>query len=249
MTAAVFAETGSAIGPTLALILGAGMFAQWVAWRIQVPSIIALLTAGLLLGPVTGVVEPDELLGGTLFPLVSLAVALILFEGGLDLPPRELRNTGTVVRRLISVGAVVTFLIGWYGAREIFDISNQASIVLGAVLVVTGPTVVGPLLRFVRPAGTTGPILRAEGVLIDPIGATAALIAFEIVLTDAPDEAVATIAGVVLLTIVAGAGIGLATAGALDYALRRFLIPDQLAVPVTFAFVVASFVATNASSR
>ena len=82
------------------------MFAQWVAWRIQVPSIIALLTAGLLLGPVTGVVEPDELLGGTLFPLVSLAVALILFEGGLDLPPREMRNTGTVVRRLISVVAV-----------------------------------------------------------------------------------------------------------------------------------------------
>ncbi len=245
MTAAVLAATESAIGPTLALILGAGMLAQWVAWRIQVPSIIALLTAGLLLGPVTGIVEPDELLGGTLFPLVSLAVALILFEGGLDLPPRELRNTGTVVRRLISIGAVVTFLVGWYGAREIFDISNQAAIVLGAVLVVTGPTVVGPLLRFVRPAGTTGPILRAEGVLIDPIGATAALIAFEIVLTDAPDEAVVTIAGVVLLTIVAGAGIGLAAAVTLDYALRRFLIPDQLTVPVTFAFVVASFVATN----
>jgi NhaP-type Na+/H+ or K+/H+ antiporter len=102
VTAAVLAATESAIGPTLALILGAGMLAQWVAWRIQVPSIIALLIAGLLLGPVTGIVEPDELLGGTLFPLVSLAVALILFEGGLDLPPRELRNTGIVVRRLIS---------------------------------------------------------------------------------------------------------------------------------------------------
>jgi len=245
VTAAMLAATESAIGPTLALILGAGMIAQWIAWRIQVPSIIALLLAGLLLGPVTGIVEPDELLGGTLFPLVSLAVALILFEGGLDLRPRELRNTGTVVRRLISFGAVVTFLIGWYGAREVFDISNQAAIVLGAVLVVTGPTVVGPLLRFVRPAGTTGPILRAEGVLIDPIGATAALIAFEIVLTDAPDEAFITIAGVVLLTLVAGAGIGLAAAITLDTALRRFLIPDQLTVPVTFAFVVASFVATN----
>jgi NhaP-type Na+/H+ or K+/H+ antiporter len=241
----MLAASESTVGPTLALILGAGMVAQWVAWRIQVPSIIALLIAGLLLGPVAGVLEPDELLGGTLFPLVSLAVALILFEGGLDLPPRELRNTGTVVRRLISVGAIVTLLISWYFAREIFGISNQASLVLGAVLVVTGPTVVGPLLRFVRPTGTTGPILRAEGVLIDPIGATAALIAFEIVLTEAPDEAVATVVGVVLLTIVAGAGIGLATAVVLDVALRRFLIPDQLTVPITFAFVVASFVATN----
>ena len=245
MTAAMWAASESAIGPTLALMLGAGMLAQWIAWRIQVPSIIALLVAGLLLGPVTGIVEPDELLGGTLFPLVSLAVALILFEGGLDLPPRELRNTGTVVRRLITVGATITFLVSWYAAREVFGISNQAAIVLGAVLVVTGPTVVGPLLRFVRPAGSTGPILRAEGVLIDPIGATAALIAFEIVLTDAPDEAVATVIGVVLLTIVAGAGIGLASAVVLDIALRRFLIPDQLIVPVTFAFVVAAFVATN----
>ncbi len=245
MIGAVVAATESTIGPTLALILGAGMLAQWLAWRTQVPSIIALLIAGLLLGPVTGVVEPDELLGGTLFPLVSLAVAVILFEGGLDLRPRELRNTGTVVRRLISVGAIATFLVSWYGAREIFGISNQAAIVLGAVLVVTGPTVVGPLLQFVRPAGTTGPILRAEGVLIDPIGATAALIAFEIVLLDQPDEAIATVAGVVLLTIVAGAGIGLAAAIALDTALRRFFIPDQLTVPITFAIVVASFVATN----
>ncbi|NQY57733.1 MAG: sodium:proton antiporter [Ilumatobacteraceae bacterium] len=235
----------SAIGPTLALILGAGMLAQWLAWRTQIPSIIALLVAGLILGPGLGVVDPDELLGGTLFPLVSLAVALILFEGGLDLPPRALRSTGTVVRRLISIGALVTGVITWYAAREIFGISNQAAIVLGAVLVVTGPTVVGPLLRFVRPAGRTGPILRAEGVLIDPIGATAALVAFEIVITDETDEAIFTIVGVVVLTLLAGVGIGLVAAFVLDLALRRFLIPDQLATPITLAFVIGAFVATN----
>ncbi len=242
---AVLAVGESAVGPSLALILGAGMLAQWLAWRTQIPSIIALLLAGLLLGPVTGIVDPDELLGGTLFPLVSLAVAVILFEGGLDLPPRELRSTGTVVRRLITVGAIITFLVAWISARSVFDISNAAAMVLGAVLVVTGPTVVGPLLRFVRPAGPTGPILRAEGVLIDPIGATGALLAFEIVVTDAPDEAVSKLIGVLVLTLVAGAGLGLAAAVILDTALRRFLIPDQLVVPVTFAFVVASFVAAN----
>lgn len=241
----MMAATESTIGPTLALILGAGMVAQWLAWRAQIPSIIALLVAGLLLGPVTGFLNPDDLLGGTLFPLVSLAVAVILFEGGLDLPPRELRNTGTVVRRLITVGAVITFLISWYGAREIFGLSDQAAIVLGAVLVVTGPTVVGPLLQFVRPVGPVGPILRLEGVLIDPIGATAALIAFEIVVKDTTDGALTTVAGVVLLTIAVGAGIGFAAAVVLDTALRRFLIPDQLTVPITFAFVVASFVAAN----
>lgn len=244
MTAFVAADA-STFSPTLAVILGVGMLAQWLAWRAQVPSIVALLVAGLLLGPVTGVVDPDDLLGESLFSLVSLAVALILFEGGLDLPPRELRNTGTVVRRLITAGAAVTFLVGWFAARQIFDIPDDAAIVLGAVLVVTGPTVVGPLLRFVRPAGPTGPILRAEGVLIDPIGATAALVAFEIVLRDRPDEAFSAVIGMVLLTIIAGAGIGLASAVILDVALRRFLIPDQLTVPTTLAFVIGSFVVTN----
>jgi NhaP-type Na+/H+ or K+/H+ antiporter len=147
MSSAVLAAGESAIGPTLALIVGAGMIAQWVAWRTQIPGIIALLVAGLTLGPVTGVINPDELLGDTLFPLVSLSVALILFEGGLDLPPRELRNTGNVVRRLITIGALVTAVVAWYSAREIFGLSDRVAVVLAAVLVVTGPTVVGPLLR------------------------------------------------------------------------------------------------------
>ena len=88
----------SAIGPTLALIVGAGMIAQWIAWRFQIPGIIALLVAGLTLGPVTGLIKPDELLGDTLFPLVSLSVALILFEGGLDLTAARVaqhRNSGS----------------------------------------------------------------------------------------------------------------------------------------------------------
>ncbi|MFK8025911.1 MAG: cation:proton antiporter [Ilumatobacter sp.] len=245
MIAVVLAAGESAIGPTLALIVGAGMVAQWIAWRFQIPSIISLLVAGLTLGPVTGLLAPDDLLGDSLFPLVSLSVALILFEGGLDLPPRELRNTGVAVRRLISVGAVVTGVVGWFAAREIFGISDDVAIVLAAVLVVTGPTVVGPLLRFVRPAGTTGPILRAEGVLIDPIGATAALVAFEIVLADETGEAVTSLVLIVGRTLLAGIGLGLVGAFILDNALKRFLIPDQLAVPSTFAVVIAAFVAAN----
>ncbi len=153
MQVATLLAAESAIGPTLAVVVGVGMFAQWVAWRTQIPSIIMLLVAGFLLGPVFQVVDPDELLGDTLFPLVSLSVALILFEGGLDLKPRELRNTGTVVRRLITLGAAVTFVVAAWAAERLFDMSWDAAVVMAAVLVVTGPTVVGPLLRFVRPAG------------------------------------------------------------------------------------------------
>ena len=243
MTALLAAE--SPIGLTLAVIVGAGMAAQWLAWRLQIPSIIALLLAGLLLGPGLGVIDPEEFLGDTLFPLVSLSVALILFEGGLDLPPRELRNTGTAVRRLITIGAAITFVVTTWAAQRVFDLPIEPAIVLGAVLVVTGPTVVGPLLGYVRPAGTVGPVLRAEGVLIDPIGATAALIAFELALADTTDEAIGSVALIVLRTLVGGAGIGLVAALILDYALRRYLIPDQLAVPATLAVVVAAFVVTN----
>ena len=151
MIAALLAADGPSIGISLAVILGVGVFAQWLAWRTQIPSIIALLVAGLILGGVFEV-DPEDLLGDTLFPLVSLSVALILFEGGLDLPPRELRNTGTVVRRLISLGAILTFVVAAWGAHRIFDLPAETAIVLGTVLVVTGPTVVGPLLRFVRPS-------------------------------------------------------------------------------------------------
>lgn len=244
-TATVFAASESAIGPTLAIIVGVGMAAQWIAWRTQIPSIILLLISGLLLGPVFHIIDPDEFLGGTLFPIVSLSVALILFEGGLDLPPRELRSTGTVVRRLISIGALLTFLIGAWGAQRLFDLSRGAAFVLAAVLIVTGPTVVGPLLRFVRPSGRTGPMLRAEGILIDPIGATASLIAFEVALTDEPGEALASVFGVIGLTLLAGIGIGFVLAYILDLALRRFLIPDHLGNPMALAIVVVGFVISN----
>jgi NhaP-type Na+/H+ or K+/H+ antiporter len=241
----LLAATESALGPTLAIIVGVGMAAQWIAWRTQVPSIILLLVAGLLLGPVFSLIDPDAFLGGTLFPVVSLSVALILFEGGLDLPPRELRSTGTVVRRLITVGAIITFLVAAWGAEQMFDISRGAAAVMAAVLVVTGPTVVGPLLRFVRPSGRTGPMLRAEGILIDPIGATAALVAFEVALTDEPGEAISAVLGVIGLTLLAGAGIGFLLAYVLDHALRRFLIPDHLGNPIALAIVIVGFVISN----
>lgn len=241
----IFAASESALGPTLAVIVGVGMAAQWLAWRSQIPSIILLLVAGLVLGPVTGVVDPDAFLGGTLFPIVSISVALILFEGGLDLPPRELRATGTVVRRLISIGAIITFFVAIWGAERLFDISRGAAAVLAAVLVVTGPTVVGPLLRFVRPNGRTGPMLRAEGILIDPIGATASLVAFEAALTEDTGEALSTILGVIGLTLLVGIGIGFLAAYILDHALRRFLIPDHLGNPIALAFVIVAFVVSN----
>ncbi len=235
----------SGIGTTLAIIVGVGMAAQWIAWRTQIPSIILLLMSGLALGPVFGVIDPDALLGKTLFPIVSISVALILFEGGLDLPPRELRASGRVVRLLITLGAAITFGIAAWGSEHLFGISRGAAAVMAAVLVVTGPTVVGPLLRFVKPNGQTGAMLRAEGILIDPIGATAALLAFEAALLVDVNEAIGRLAWVMGLTLVVGIGIGFAVGYLLDHAMNRFLVPDHLANPIAMALVIVAFVVSN----
>ena len=175
------------------------------SWRTQIPSIILLLVAGLLLGPVSGVIDPDEFLGGTLFPIVSISRGADPVRGR----PRPAtaraqchRHRGPTADHA-SARSSRSSSPSW-GAERLFDISRGAAAVLAAVLVVTGPTVVGPLLRFVRPNGRTGPMLRAEGILIDPIGATASLVAFEAALTNEPGEALTTILRVIGLTLVAG---------------------------------------------
>ena len=120
------------------------MGAQWVAWRLRLPSILLLLLSGFLLGPILGWIHPDELLGETLFPLVSISVGLILFEGGLTLKLRERPENGRVIFRLISLGALVTWIVAALGAYYILNFDWPIAILTGSILIVTGPTVVGP---------------------------------------------------------------------------------------------------------
>jgi NhaP-type Na+/H+ or K+/H+ antiporter len=139
-------------------VLGIG--AQWVAWWLRLPSILLLLVVGFVAGPVTGLVEPDVLLGDLLFPTVSLSVALILFEGGLTLRVRELGDAGKALGRLLTVGAAATWILATAGARVLLAFPLESALLLGAILVVTGPTVIGPLLREIRPSGRVGPIAK-----------------------------------------------------------------------------------------
>lgn len=233
--------------PTLALaiIIVLGTTAQWLAWRLRVPSILLLLAAGFLAGPGTGWINPDELFGELLLPLVSLSVALILFEGGLSLKFRELRGVGAVVRNLVTVGAVVTWVIGAAAARWIVGLDLGLSLLLGAILVVTGPTVVLPLLRHIRPSGSVGGILKWEGIVIDPIGASLAVIVFEIVAGGKLDEAAAHATLTALKTIVIGGGLGLIAAGVLVVALQRYWVPDTLQTSVALLLVAAAFAGSN----
>ena len=129
-----------------------GLGAQWLAWRLRLPAILLLLLAGIALGPVSGWLEPDRLFGDLLFPVVSLAVAVILFEGGLTLHVDEVRGLAAPVRQLLTVGVAVTWAGSAVAAHYLLGIGWELAVLFGAVTVVTGPTVIGPLLRTVRPS-------------------------------------------------------------------------------------------------
>ena len=164
---------------TLSGILVLGIGAQWLAWRLRIPSILLLLGAGFSVGPAIGWIEPDQVFGPLLLPVVSLSVGLILFEGGLSLRFRELRKTWRSLAGLLTVGVLVTWGLTAVAARQILGIPGSLALLLGAILVVTGPTVIGPLLRHIRPTGRVGPVAKWEGIVIDPIGATLAVLVYE----------------------------------------------------------------------
>ena len=156
----------------LALIVVLGISAQWLAWQVRLPSILLLLTFGFVAGPVTHLLDPDHLFSDLLFPFVSLSVGLVLFEEGLTLKLAQIREVHRSVRNLISIGAAITWVLGSGAAYWVLDLGLQLSVLLGAILVVTGPTVVIPLLRHIRPVRRVASVARWEGIVIDPVGAT-----------------------------------------------------------------------------
>ena len=229
---------------SLSVVVVLGIAAQWMGWRMRIPSILLLLIFGILAGPVFGWINPDNLLGSLLYPVVSMAVAMILFEGGLSLSVKEFRAIGGVTAWLVTVGAAITWFIGAVAARWILGLDWSLAILLGAVLVVTGPTVIGPMLQFIRPTGQTGAILKWEGIMIDPIGAMLAVLVFQVILESGTQPEMMVMI-TVLKTIGIGTLLGLLGALVLGFCMKRNYIPDYLHNPVAVMFVVAVFTGAN----
>lgn len=236
-----------------ALIPALGVTAQWIAWRTKLPAILLLLGFGIILGQF---VSPDELLAekmegavaagpNILFPIVSLAVAIILFEGGLSLKLSELRESGSATLRLVTLGAAITMALTSILAHYILKFPWQLSLLLGAILTVTGPTVIGPMLQQIRPRRRVAAVLKWEGIVIDPIGAVLAVLVFE--------EAVAIHASIDLagslwlLTKIIAVGTLIGIAGGIFFvqAIRRYWIPDNLQGIASLAITMALFSLSN----
>src|SRR5690625_4064812 len=222
-------------------ILALGVFSQWFAWRIQWPSIVIMSIVGLLIGPVIGVINPGEALGDLYNPLISLAVAIILFEGSSSLDVREIRGVSKSVVRIITGGAVIAWILGSLAAHYLAGLNLEVAFIIGGLFVVTGPTVIIPLLRNAKLQQRTAAVLKWEGIIVDPAGPLLALFAYEVikVITNAhlgPDYLL-TFFGSALLAGILGFVMGFA----ISILANRGLFPEYLKSPIILAFVLLCF--------
>ena len=237
----------------LSAIIVLGVIAQWLAWRIKLPAILVLLAFGLLAGPIPQFIthgqkfiDPDLIFGELIYPVVSLCVAVVLFEGSLTLNFPELRHVGRPVIHLVTIGTLISWAVSAIAARYLLVMPWRLSLLLGAILSVTGPTVIGPLLRQIQPTGRVGPTLKWEGIVIDPIGAVLALLVFETMHVPPHLRHMAAVAALSLgKTILVGVGIGVAATAILVLVLHRNWLADYLAIPATLMMVVAAFTGAN----
>ncbi len=229
----------------LSSIVVLGTAAQWLAWRFKLPSILILLLCGLAAGPLTGLLNPDALLGELLSPFISLSVAIILFEGGLSLELRRLAKHSLVVSRLITLGLIATWVGTTISAYVILGTNLEISFLIGAILIVTGPTVITPILRHARPRSDLQSALRWEGIVTDPIGAILAFLVFEAILAQNIALAPASIIFGIIESSVIGVLFGFAGAFFLIKFFQKFWIPDHLHGATTIATVFGVFVASN----
>ncbi len=224
-------------------ILGIG--AQWIAWRTGWPAIVLMLAAGFIAGPITGLIDPEEAFGELLEPMVSIGVALILFEGGLSLDFRELRKYGEGVWRLVFIGVPVGWALGAWAAHDIGQLVWPVAILFGGILVVTGPTVVLPLLRQSAVQQRPAALLRWEAIVNDPLGALCAVIAYEYFRLSADGSTLVDVVPPMIIAAVFSGVVGYAAAWLIAFTFPRGYVPEFLKVPVLLVMVVGVFVICN----
>ncbi|MDP8080311.1 cation:proton antiporter [Phocoenobacter skyensis] len=230
---------------TLSAVVGLGIGAQWLAWYLKQPSILFLLLIGILVGPVLNIFSPDAVLGELLFPFISLGVAIILFEGALTLEFEEIQHHGKVVKLLVSVGMLVTTAVISLATYWLFDVDWRIALLFGALVCVTGPTVIVPLLRSVRPNRTISNILKWEGILIDPIGAIAVVLVYEYIISAGTSNEIWIFVKIVIIATI----LGMLGALCLAKLIKHHLIPDYLRNVFVLAYVLLLFSISNALSH
>ena len=241
----------------LAGIIILGILAQWVAWKLKIPAILPLILIGLLVGPIAAAflsedgakwIEPvwngtkGLFPGEGLFYFVSLAISIILFEGGLTLKRAEIEHVGPVITKLITFGSAITFFGAGILVRLIFNLSWEMSFLFSALIIVTGPTVITPILRNIPLKKDVSAVLKWEGILIDPIGALVAVLVFEFISVEGDSGFTKTALIEFGKIILFGTTFGFTFAHALAFAINKKLIPHYLLNVVSLSTVLLVFV-------
>lgn len=245
----------------LAGIIILGTLAQWFAWKLKIPAILPLILIGLLVGPFSTLFTSDgsKLIepvwngesglfpGERLFNFVSLAISLILFEGGMTLKKEEIKNVGPVIYKLITIGSLVTVILAGIAAHFIEGLTWQISFLFSALIIVTGPTVITPILRNLAIKKDISTVLKWEGILIDPIGALAAVLVFEFISVGGAEGSAYTREALIEFskTIVIGFSIGFSSAYAFALALKHKMIPHYLLNVLALALVLGVYVLSD----
>jgi NhaP-type Na+/H+ or K+/H+ antiporter len=216
----------------MASILIVGIALQWIGWRLKIPALILLIIAGFIMGPITGWINPKEDFGEMLHPIVSLSVAIILFEGGLNLKWHEFKQNSQVINRLITLNVISTFLLGAIGSYYLVGLSIPVSLIFGAIIIVTGPTVIVPLLKQANLNRRPATLLRWEGIINDPVGALLVVLIYGYYMLSESETLVIDIViglGLGLVTsLILGVGIGFIIAEAF----KKGKVPEHLKSPL-----------------
>ena len=237
-----------AVDPVMQLatigVLGVG--AQWVAWRLRVPAIVLMLGIGLLAGPLLGVLDPKAALGDLMTPIISIAVAVILFEGGLTLNFHQLRDASQGVTRLVLVGAPLGWITSALALHYVAGVSWAVAAVFGGIMIVTGPTVIAPLLRQAKLSHRPAALLQWEAIVNDPIGALAAVLAYEVIVVSVAASTVGEAAVQLIIGLIVSSAAGVAGGYGIAQAFRRGWVPEYMKVPVLFVVLLGVFAGSNA---
>lgn len=229
-----------------ALVGALGVGSQWLAWKLRLPAIVLMLAAGLLIGPVLGIFDPRRDIGELMGPMISIAVAIILFEGGLTLNFHSLSGAAEGVRRLVLLGAPLGWLSSALALHYVAGLSWESAAVFGGILIVTGPTVIAPLLRTARLQQRPSALLQWEAIVNDPVGALAAVLAFEVVVVIHADMSACYAAWELVRGIGFATLVGLGAGWGLARAFDRGLVAEYMKVPVLFAALLAAFALSDA---
>ena len=240
----------------LAGIIILGILAQWVAWKFKIPAILPLILIGLLVGPISTlftedghkIIEPiwngqkGLFPGDGLYYFVSLAISIILFEGGLTLKRDEIKNVGSSITKLITIGAGITFFGAGLLAHYYFGLRWELSFLFSALIIVTGPTVITPILRNIPLKKDVSAVLKWEGILIDPIGALVAVLVFEFISVGGGGGYTKTALLDFGKIILFGTTFGFTFAHALAYVINKNFVPHYLLNVVSLSTVLLVFV-------